>query len=451
MPIRPGLVGRLARAVLAAACCYGTFETSARAQFGLAVSGVGPINRSMGGASVAAPLDAAGAIYWNPATIGELGHSEMEFGTGILIPRTTISSRLPAGALGAGVPPTSLSGNTGGNNGVFVLPAIGLVYSPTESPWSFGFGIFEIGGFGTNYPIDRRNPILNPQVPLGRGVGPLYTQYQVAQFTPTVALKLTDQFSVGIAANIDYGILYANPSLFSAPTLANSPLGPAPVYSSGMQGRARGGGGFQAGLFYNYSESWNFGASFNGPQWFDTYTWNAENPTNGNPARPRFGLNFPWTASVGAAYKGIDRLLVATDLRFMDYRDINGFRHGGFGQYGQLRGLGWQNIFALALGAQYQWTDAFSTRIGYTFNMNPIGGSMTAYNLGSPNIIQHTIAIGASYNITQTFKLSLAYSHDFQNSISGPLVQPFVGRIPGSSVRTAATADAVYLGATVSF
>ena len=54
----------------------------ARAQFGMAVSGVGPINRSMGGAAVAAPIDSAGAIYWNPATISGLGRSEMEFGTG---------------------------------------------------------------------------------------------------------------------------------------------------------------------------------------------------------------------------------------------------------------------------------------------------------------------------------------------------------------------------------
>ena len=70
----------------------------ARAQFGLAASGVGPINRSMGGAAVAAPLDSAGALYWNPATIGALPQSEMEFGVGFLVPRTTLSSRVAPGA-----------------------------------------------------------------------------------------------------------------------------------------------------------------------------------------------------------------------------------------------------------------------------------------------------------------------------------------------------------------
>jgi len=451
MPTRQWGVGRRAPVALAVLCCLGLFAPPARAQFGIAVSGVGPINRSMGGASVGAPLDAAGALYWNPATIGELGRSEMEFGTGFLVPRTTVSSRVPAGALGNGLPPTAMSGTTGGNNGVFLLPTVGVVYSPEDSPWSYGLGIYEIGGFGVNYPIDGRNPILNPQVPFGRGVGPLYTQLQLFQFSPAVALKLTDRFSVGVAANIDYGLLYASPTLFSAPNLAMTPLGPAPVYGSGTQGRSRAGAGFQVGVYYEANEDWSFGASFNSPQWFDTYTWNGENPINGRAARPSFGINFPWIASVGFGYKGIDRLLIASDFRFIDYRDTDGFRHGGFDQSGALRGLGWQNIFALAIGAQYLWTDAFSTRIGYTFNMNPIGGAMTTFNVGSPNIIQHTISVGASYNVTERFKVSLAYSHDFQNSISGPLVQPFVGRVPGSSVRTAATADAVYVGATVSF
>lgn len=48
--------------VLSLAWWSGPGLGTARAQFGLAVSGVGPIHRSMGGAAVAAPLDASGAI-----------------------------------------------------------------------------------------------------------------------------------------------------------------------------------------------------------------------------------------------------------------------------------------------------------------------------------------------------------------------------------------------------
>jgi len=97
-----------------------------------------------------------------------------------------------------------------------------------------------------------------------------------------------------------------------------------------------------------------------------------------------------------------------------------GFRHTGFDPRGALRGLGWQNVFALGTGAQYQASDALSLRLGYTFSLNPVGPADASFNIGSPTIIQHTIALGASYNVTKAFKLSLAYAHDFQSSVSGP-------------------------------
>lgn len=53
--------------------------------------------------------------------------------------------------------------------------------------------------------------------------------------------------------------------------------------------------------------------------------------------------------------------------------------------------------------------------------------------------------------MTKNFKISVAYAHDFQNQITGPLILPFLGALPGTSVRTAATADAVQIGATVAF
>ncbi len=445
-----GTIFRLGFAAIAVILCLG--GSSARAQFGLATSGVGPINRSMGGAATAAPLDAAGAIYWNPATMGALGRSEMEFGVGFLDPRTTLNSRVNAGALGGGNPPTGFGGtNTGGNNGIFLIPAIAVVYNPDDSPFTYGFGIFETGGFGVNYPVARNNPVLNPGAPFGAGAGPLYTQLQLIQFTPAMSVKLTDQLYVGAAANIDMGTLSTSSGLFAAPSLIQTSTGPSASYPSAMQGRSRAGGGFQLGVYYNINDSWSVGAAVNSPQWFQKYTYNAVNPTNGNAASPGVNFNFPLFTSVGVAYRGIDRMLIASDFRFYDYRDTDGFRQGGFNNQGALRGLGWQNVFAVGTGIQYQWTDAFSTRIGYTFNLNPIGPAMTSFNIGSPTIIQNTLALGASYNVTKALKISATYAHDFQNSITGPIVQPFVGAIPGTSVRSSAQVDSIYVGASVAF
>jgi long-chain fatty acid transport protein len=186
------------------------------------------------------------------------------------------------------------------------------------------------------------------------------------------------------------------------------------------------------------------------PQWFEPFTFNSV-AANGGPVRPTFTVNFPLIASVGAGYRGIDRLLIALDLRFLDYRNTQGFSHVGFNDLGALRGVGWQNVFAVAVGAQYLLTDEFSVRAGYLFNLNPIGNAITSFNVGAPTNIQNTIALGASYDVTKALKISLAYLHYFQNSNTGPIIEPRVGAVPGSLVRLTSTGDSVVLGASVSF
>src|SRR5262245_38282761 len=82
----------------------------AQAQIGILFTGAGPVNRSMGGASTAAPLDASGALYWNPASISGLAGSSIDFGVELLYPQTRLASSVPASAFGPGIPPVLVSG-----------------------------------------------------------------------------------------------------------------------------------------------------------------------------------------------------------------------------------------------------------------------------------------------------------------------------------------------------
>src|SRR4029079_18169784 len=128
-------------------------------------------------------------------------------------------------------------------------------------------------------------------------------------------------------------------------------------------------GGFHVGAYYDPGTNWKFGAAVKSPQWFDKFTYNSIT-MNGHAARPKFDLDFPLVASVGTAYTGIERLLIALDLRFFNFRDTNGFRRTGFNQDGSVAGVGWQNVFALATGVQYEATDALTLRAGYTYSMD---------------------------------------------------------------------------------
>jgi long-chain fatty acid transport protein len=417
-----------------------------RAQ-GITLLGVGPINHSMGGAAVAAPIDADGALYWNPASITGLPGTEMEFGTELLYPSTRLSSTISQGALGRGVPPVTLSGSNRGDNGVFPLPEIGVVYTPDESCWTYGLGLFTVGGFSVNYPASAANPILTPQAPRGLGLGSLYADFQVIQIVPTAAYHLTDHLSLGFSPTVNLARLSASPGFLGSPDDANGDG--FPTYADLTHTRYVWGLGFQLGAFYTTNAGWGFGASLKSPQWFEPIPFNATDEL-GRFRSVKLHIDYPLIASLGASYTGFEKFVLAGDVHFIDYKNTNGFNKSGFDPSGAVAGLGWRSIFALDLGAQYQATEKVSLRVGYSFGMNPVSDSQSTFNVQSPAIIEHGIYAGLSYNFTKALLGSVAYAHGFQNSINGPLETPR-GAVPGTSVENTTSLDTLIFGATLKY
>ena len=121
--------------------------------------------------------------------------------------------------------------------------------------------------------------------------------------------------------------------------------------------------------------------------------------------------------TAGIGYSGSTRLRWAADARYIDYQNTKGFAKTGFNtQTGAVEGVGWQSIWVLATGVQFQFSDRFLFRTGYGFNENPIRDSDTFFNLGSPLITQHQANIGFSYRLKEGLATSLAYHHEERRS-----------------------------------
>ena len=75
----------------------------------------------------------------------------------------------------------------------------------------------------------------------------------------------------------------------------------------------------------------------------------------------------PEILSWGVAYKGFERTLIDVDLRYIDYANTP-----LFGTKVVDGGLGWQSVFAVAMGIQYKATDKLSLLGGYLYNTNPV-------------------------------------------------------------------------------
>ena len=420
--------------------------TSASAQ-GVYMPSVGPINQSIGGAAVAAPIDSAGALYWNPATISGLQSSEVEFGLGLVLPSTTVSSSVAPNSFGVGVPPIPLAGSTRSEPGVSPVPTIALVHKVRDSYWTVGIGIFGVGGFSTNYPASLTNPILSPQPPNGFGLGRVSSRGEIFQIAPTISYAITENWSVGIAPTITMAHVEADPGFLSPPNDANG--NGFFTYGSGTGTRYIFGGGFQIGTYYITDYDWRVGVSYKSPQWLEPVRVNSQDEL-GRPTFSKVHFDLPSIASLGVAYTGFERWVLPFDIRFFDYAATDGFRQRGYNPNGSVAGLGWKSVLSITQGAQYEMTDNLTWRAGYTFNQNPITGPQTIFNIPTSLIIQHWLSTGFTYRLTPQVAATVAYTHGFENQMTGPFVLP-AGPIPGTSITGRVSADILNFGLSVNY
>lgn len=401
---------------------------------GLQLWGIGPVNRSMGGAATAAPIEAIGATAFNPATLSALSN-QLSVGAELVNPQFDISSSL-------GGP----SGNTSSDCGFGVIPSLALSWRPEpESPITYGFGLFGVAGYSVNLPASTTNPILAPHIPPTPGFGNLYVDVNFLQIAPSISVQVTDQLSVAVGPTVMAGRLIASPFPF---TSANSdgtyPVGAGTEFAWGL--------GFQVGAFWKGDNNINLGASFKSPNWFQDLKYNGIDSGTGAPRSFTFDFDYPMIVSLGAAYTGVERLLLACDVRYFDW-DSSG-RFGDSAQFslpsGELTGLGWRSVWAVAFGAQYELTSMLALRAGYQFAQSPVEDSVASYNIGSPLIMQHSINVGGTVKLTERLALNAAYYYAPEAEVSGPIQLPG-GAVPGSNVNYRVSAHSVSAGLTVMF
>jgi len=405
---------------------------------GLIVPSAGPINSSMAGASTAAPVD-FGASYWNPAILSALEDQEVLIGSALAFPSTHLQSGLAADSVGGIFPPTGRYGESRSDSGVGAGLATGFSFRFQEdSPLTVGLGVFGLAGGVVNFAGSYSTPILTPrQPPNFFGVGPIYSNLSFLSIAPMASLQLTDRLALGGGPIITSGSVSLDPAFFAA-----GPKGPLglPTFPSATNGRPYWGAGFQAGLFYELNQNWNLGFSYKSPIWQERWDWNSTLPTLA-PRRIGIQASLPEIISWGVAYKGLPKTLIDVDLRYFDYANTE-----LFGQKVVDGGLGWQSVFAVAIGGQYQATDRLTIRAGYLYNTNPIRSVTTLFNIQAPGIIQNTLSLGASYQVTENVTASLAWMHGFRNDIQGPILQ-----VPGSTVRLDTQLDTLWLGVNIKF
>jgi long-chain fatty acid transport protein len=260
---------------------------------------------------------------------------------------------------------------------------------------------------------------------------------------------VSDRISIGLAPTLTIAKLDVSPLVFAAPDDANTNGYYSYPASDGT--RYHFGGGFQVGVFFKPTDDWNLGFCFKSPQWFETFTSNVTDEL-GRPEVASTHFDYPLILSLGTAYTGLENWLFACDVRYFNYAGSAGFGSpAAFAPNGAVTGLGWNSLVSVHTGAQYYATERLTLRLGYSFSPSPIDSDTAFFNIGSPLIIEHVLGTGFSYRLTSHEIISVAYLHGFQNDSSGPIQVPGLGAIPGTSVSSAVSADALSAGLTIQY
>jgi len=417
----------------------------AHATNGHLLHGIGPVNEALGGAGIATSIDAIGSNANNVSSIAFIDGNSIEFGAGVFIPDRSYFASVAGFAAG------SVSSQTD----AAVLPSFGIVYHLNDS-WTFGFTGVGIAGFGVNYPANlpngsgNFNPLAVPQS-FG-GFGAVYSSYQLLQMTPSVSYRILPELSVGVGADIDWSALGADPFPATPPNTSG--------YPTATHTASAWGGGFTLGADYKALSNLALGLVFKSPQWFNSFQWVSQYP-DGTPTHLHYNLGYPLVAGAGLSYLPADKWLLASDVKWINYSDTQGFSKGGFASTPQgpyVRGFGWNDIWTVGLGAQYQALPALALRLGYNYGQSPISSDNQFINVFAPAIVEHHLTAGLGIKLTSQITINLAYYHGFENSESGPVISP--GRpgyppinqpVPGTKVTNTLSEDSVSMQVAVKF
>jgi long-chain fatty acid transport protein len=359
---------------LVAALAVAAIHTGALAVNGALPGGNGIKNASMGGASIALPLDAVAAAN-NPAGIASVPNS------------TTLGLQVFDGRSSANY---VLPGNLLHNHQTQPAPEGGLIWHWTPE---LTLGISMAGaGAGSDYK--------RPALPVP-GAGNAKTTLRVAEFIPAVAWKPTPDLSLGLGLTLAWQQFNADGVIVPAPV----PGGLLPIAGHGKQSAS--GVGLRAGVLWKPSADWSLGASLKSRVRMgrlDGYDADLLAYSDGR-------LDIPAQHGVGVAWQATERLTLAADWLSIRWGEIKAMQDPN--------GFAWRNQPVLRFGAAWKLDERWTARAGYSRNRGQIDASRAMQNLLVPSIHEKAYTAGLSWRLNPNSELNFGYELNPRTTLRG--------------------------------
>jgi long-chain fatty acid transport protein len=417
-------------------------SSSAWATNGYQLIGVGSYQKGMAGATTAAPHDAMCALS-NPAGMALIG-SRADFNMEMFNP----NRRADLSSFGG-------TANEGGSR-LYGVPAIGWTAPAFNRPdVYFGGGMYGTSGLGVDYDVFDAGAF---------GQADIYTAIQFWKMAPTVAGRVTDRLTLGIALNADYQSVEIKEAFTG---------GALPVTLDLSRSPGTFGIGTTLGAMYKVSDRVDMGFAYSSQQYFQNteyrlpqnaiqnFPYAGGTATNTSNGRFDLDLNFPQQWAVGLATRPIDRWLVSFDVKWINWAATHdavklkgAFILNGTQPIDSIAlPFGWDNQWVFAVGTQYQVTNAFAIRAGFNHAKAPIDEADVFNNLAFPAVVEDHVTLGATYRFGDHWEMSGAYKKAFKNELTGTndLPAPFPTMLGTPSSNAKISMDQHSVGMQISY
>jgi long-chain fatty acid transport protein len=372
--------------------------SASAAGFFLSQQSVTALGRGTAGGAAAA--SDASTIFFNPAGLTHLPGPEAAFGVSIISPRIDFDN---AGS-------TARTPGTGGAAVGYEGDSFSNPYRPSPVPnlylavpvaderlW-IGLGVTAPFGLSLNYPDGW----------FGR-YDSIRARLRTVDIAPTVAVAVNEFLSLGAGLDIQY----AEAMLKSAVPDPFAPGGPAPA--SDGSSRLEGDDwsvGFNVGALVRLTPDLRLGLHYRSGISHELEGDNevsglggALTPFNGRTSGTT-DLDLPDIVTVGAAYEATPALTVSGDFQWFNWSRFQEIRIRFANDPDTRIEQRYQDSVALALGADYAWSEALILRAGFRYESSPV---RDAYRTTSvPDSDNYTVGLGASYRVIERLHVDVS-------------------------------------------
>ncbi|APG28372.1 hypothetical protein A7E78_11230 [Syntrophotalea acetylenivorans] len=290
---------------------------------------------------------------------------------------------------------------------MFPVPFIGYAQRLGTSRWSAGIGVFAQGGMG----VDFQNVEVMPTHPNPMMAGmkdDLMSEIGFVRLSPTVAYNVSDKLTMGASLYAGYASIKYD---FFPNTIGHKVEDLSSFTFSG-----------RFGINYQINDKWSVGATYTSESSIDFEDGELTTASGVKYDDVKMdGFTWPRQVELGAAYRATPKLLLAMDLSWINWSsaiktvtvtasdpDVDGASPLEIPFE-----MDWDDQYVVAIGAEYEVTESFKVRAGYNYGNTPV----TNVNLSPifPALVEHHATMGFTYSWTN-WDLDFAYEHAFTNT-----------------------------------